>query len=157
MEIGILSDSHDHMGNIRKAVDFFNRAGVAHVIHCGDYVAPFAAQVLMGLAMPLTGIFGNNDGERAGLQRAVDRRLFEDPHTLEIGGRSIYITHHLSDRSPCEKVDLVACGHSHRPKIERGGRCLIVNPGELCGYLTGEATLALVHLETMAAEIVILE
>lgn len=33
MKIGILSDSHDHRENIRKAVDFFNKEEVEQVIH----------------------------------------------------------------------------------------------------------------------------
>jgi len=34
------------------------------------------------------------------------------------------------------------------------GKTLLVNPGEVCGYLSGRKTVALLDLEEMNAEIV---
>jgi len=39
--------------------------------------------------------------------------------------------------------------------IERKGKTLTVNPGELCGYLTGKATIAL--LDTIRDEATIID
>jgi uncharacterized protein len=41
-------------------------------------------------------------------------------------------------------------GHSHMRGIERRGKTLVINPGELCGYLTGKPSLAL--LDTLKNE-----
>ena len=41
MKIACISDSHDHMDNILKAVSIINEKKVSALIHCGDYVAPF--------------------------------------------------------------------------------------------------------------------
>ncbi len=71
MLIGIMSDTHDNLPAIRKAVEFFNERNVDLVIHAGDYVAPFVARELKKLKAPLKGVFGNNDGERKGLYEAL--------------------------------------------------------------------------------------
>ena len=67
MKIGIMSDSHDNMPAIVKAVGFFNDVGVSLVIHAGDLITPFVAKPLSELDMDLVAVFGNNDGERLGL------------------------------------------------------------------------------------------
>jgi predicted phosphodiesterase len=41
MRIGIMSDTHDNMPQIKKAVRLFNERGVVHVIHAGDFTSPF--------------------------------------------------------------------------------------------------------------------
>jgi hypothetical protein len=46
--------------------------------------------------------------------------------------------------------DAVIHGHSHNKGVERKGKTLIINPGELCGYLTGKSTIAL--LDTIKNE-----
>jgi putative phosphoesterase len=45
-------------------------------------------------------------------------------------------------------------GHSHNRGVEQKGKTLVVNPGELCGYLTTKATLALLDTGKNTAEIV---
>ena len=57
MKIGVLADTHDNLGAIAVAVEFFNREGVGHVLHAGDFVAPFAINALGELQCPLTGVF----------------------------------------------------------------------------------------------------
>jgi predicted phosphodiesterase len=41
MLIGIISDTHDDMSIIRKAVDLFNEREVGYVLHAGDLISPF--------------------------------------------------------------------------------------------------------------------
>ncbi len=36
MLIGIMSDSHNHHHEVRKALAKFNQLSVEHIIHCGD-------------------------------------------------------------------------------------------------------------------------
>ncbi|HML05759.1 MAG TPA: metallophosphoesterase family protein, partial [Methanobacterium sp.] len=44
-----MSDSHDNLDAIRKAVDAFNKAGVDLVIHAGDMISPFTAKEIQNL------------------------------------------------------------------------------------------------------------
>ena len=67
MKIGVMADTHDHMSRIRQAVELFRRRGVVHVVHAGDFVAPFAIRPLAQLSCPVLAVLGNNDGEVAGL------------------------------------------------------------------------------------------
>jgi len=41
MVIGIISDTHDHMDNIRKALKIFKEKNVKVILHAGDFVSPF--------------------------------------------------------------------------------------------------------------------
>ncbi len=41
--IGIMSDSHDNLDAIRKAVKIFNNEDLDLVIHAGDLISPFTA------------------------------------------------------------------------------------------------------------------
>jgi len=50
----------------------------------------------------------------------------------------------------------VVYGHTHQTKVQRIGRTLVINPGEVCGYLTGKSTMALLNLKTHEVEIVII-
>ena len=68
--IGIMSDTHDNLEAIRKAVEFLNAQKVSLVLHAGDYIAPFTVNEFKKLSCPFVGVFGNNDGERKGLLRS---------------------------------------------------------------------------------------
>jgi len=45
MKIGVISDTHDNLPLIEKAVKIFNEKGVKLVLHAGDYVALFVVKV----------------------------------------------------------------------------------------------------------------
>ena len=47
MLIGVMSDTHDNVPLIEKAVALFNDRKVGFVIHAGDYVAPFALIIIL--------------------------------------------------------------------------------------------------------------
>jgi hypothetical protein len=40
MRIGIISDTHDDIENVQRAIDLFGREGVKLIIHAGDFVFP---------------------------------------------------------------------------------------------------------------------
>jgi putative phosphoesterase len=66
MKIGIMSDSHDNLKMVDMAVKIFLERGVQHVFHAGDIIAPFVVDSLkkLGRGVPVTAVFGNNDGEK---------------------------------------------------------------------------------------------
>lgn len=157
MIIGIISDSHDNISLIRKAISFLNEKNVNMVIHAGDYVAPFAVRLFRDFICPWIGVFGNNDGERKGLTVVSESRIQEPPYELNLGGKSVYITHDINLASEDGMIlgrDIVIFGHSHQPSINNVGNQLYINPGELCGYVTGKSTLAILDTEKMHAEII---
>jgi putative phosphoesterase len=68
MKIGIMSDSHDHIENIKKCVALFREREVEFVIHLGDFVNPNSVRAMKGLK--LIAVFGNNDGDIFRLMQA---------------------------------------------------------------------------------------
>ena len=49
--------------------------------------------------------------------------------------------------------DVVIVGHTHHYEIREVGRTILVNPGEVCGYLTGVKSVALLDTRKRVVEI----
>ena len=64
MKIGIISDSHDNIWKLEKALETLQSTDV--VLHCGDLIAPFIIKRLKaGLGdRPVHVVWGNNDGDK---------------------------------------------------------------------------------------------
>lgn len=157
MLIGIISDTHDNLPVIHKAVAIFNERKVGHVIHAGDFCSPFTFRALKHLQCDFTGIYGNNDGERVLLQKLSKGRIFTQPYILELAGKKVVIMHeqHVVDAlAVSAHFDLIVYGHTHVPDIRKQGNTLIVNPGELSGWLYGKSTLAIADLSSLTAELI---
>lgn len=161
MKVGIMADSHDHILNLRKAVEILNDAGVGYVLHAGDFIAPFVANELQKLKCPLLGVFGNNDGERVGLQsrfKGFGAEVKVQPAFIELEGKKFVVIHEndlVDALAESGKFDVVVYGHTHNSDIRKATNgCLIVNPGEVCGWLTGRPTIAILDTETMEVKLV---
>ena len=159
MKIGIISDTHENMPKIRRAVDLFNRRKVGAVLHAGDLISPITAREFSRLKSPLIGVFGNNDGDRLFL-----RERFKEIGSLHVkkfegalGGKKFLLIHEpdmLAALAASGKYDVIVYGHTHRPEIARRGATLVINPGEASGWITGKCTVAVLNTETMKAELV---
>lgn len=159
--IGILSDSHDNLTRVREAVRLFNDAGCDLVIHAGDFVAPFTVHELRNLRAPVKAVYGNCDGEKAGLAKAFEGlgEIRAAPLKFSHAGRSFLVCHldapvdrHLASQA----YDIIVFGHTHKPLAERRGGVLLINPGEAGGWLSGKSTVALLDPAALAAEIITL-
>jgi putative phosphoesterase len=161
MLVGIISDSHDNLPAVEAAAILLRERRVELVLHAGDIVAPFVAPVLARCGARVLAVYGNNDGERAGLRKRFKDigELKGDVAELEAGGKLIAV-YHGTETALAEalvaggKYDLVVLGHTHKPEILKRGRTLVVNPGECCGYLSGKRTLAVLDTDSMNAEII---
>jgi len=163
MRIGVIADTHDNLIAIDKAIKRLNDEKVDLVLHAGDYVAPFVIPRFKALKAKLIGVFGNNDGDHEFLKK----RFSECPN-CEIRGRFAEInadgfkiallhgdeTELLDALINCGGFDAVVHGHSHANVSRKNGKTLIVNPGEVCGYLTDKSTLALLDTEKREAKII---
>jgi len=163
MLVGIIADTHDCLPMVKKAVKRLNGENVGLVLHAGDYVAPFVIPKFKELKAKLIGVFGNNDGDHELLQRR-----FSEHKGLEIRGNFAAITVdglkisllHGSEEEllnaliNSESFDVVIHGHTHKAEVYRRGKTLVVNPGEVCGYLTGKSTIALLDASKREAKVV---
>ena len=161
MKIGILSDSHDNLPNIRKAVEIFSKNGVEALIHAGDFCSPFTLAEFKPLSekgVKMSAVFGNNDGDRLLLsRRAGDFCSFADGACiLNLAGRRIVVMHYpelADDLYQLGTYDLVIYGHNHKFRVE-GSEKKLLNPGTCSGYLAEAATVALVDTTSMTVEMV---
>jgi putative phosphoesterase len=154
MIVAIMSDSHDNVPMVRKALDVFRQRGAECLLHAGDFVAPFAVKEVLRWEGPLYAVYGNNDGERAGIRRLIPD-VVEGARMVALAGKRIVLVHDREDapQDLAQTADLLVFGHSHEPAIERG-LVTQINPGETGGWLTGRCTVALWDMATNEAEIV---
>ncbi len=157
MLIGLLSDTHDHLDHLRRALALCRKRGAELVLHAGDFVSPFTAEPFRELGLRVIGVFGNNDGDKLYLRErfAGLGEIHFAPHEVELGGRRIVLLHEpraLDALVASGRYDLIAYGHTHRPEV-RPGPPVVMNPGECAGWLTNRPTCAVVDLATLRAEV----
>jgi len=156
VKVGIMADSHDNMDAIEKAINLFNENNVDMVLHAGDIVSPFTADIFRNLKCDMLLIYGNNDGDKLYLkERFKNIGIFHnDPYIGNLYGKSIAVTHHpeIVD-ALAMKHDIVIYGHTHKKELKKEN-ALIINPGECCGYLTGVKSVAILFPKKMVARII---
>jgi len=150
MQLGLFADVHDHLDHLRRAVETFNAAGCEAVLFAGDLVSTFAVPPLRKLRCPFVGCYGDNEGNKPGLQAgfSIVGRLEEPPvRWTSPDGLRFVIVHmerQLRLLPPDEAFDVAVCGHTHRPGVDRlpGGQ-LLLNPGETSGWTYRQPTVML--------------
>ncbi|MFQ5821903.1 MAG: metallophosphoesterase [Candidatus Heimdallarchaeota archaeon] len=164
-KIGIMSDTHDRLSVIDRAVKRLIEEKAELVLHAGDYVAPFVADHFKPLEAQFIGVFGNNDGDKQFLKRKFEeigaqiRGMFAE---VNADGLKIALLHGeeedlLNSLIATECYDVVVHGHTHDAKAYRKGETLVINPGEACGYLTGKPTIAVLDTKTLDVKTILLE
>lgn len=136
MKIGILSDTHNDIVNIKKALDIFEKMNVEQLIHCGDVTNLEALQWFSQYPLILT--FGNGDiltGEMGAYLKASNPdNHFGYQFVGEVGGKKIAATHgHLpevnDDLMRRQGIDYFIHGHTHERTNRHQGDKMIINPG----------------------------
>jgi uncharacterized protein len=156
MRIGVVSDTHNHLPNVRRIVELLNAARVERVVHTGDITQAKTLEVLAGLSAPLHGVFGNNDLERDSLERAIARHGFQFSDGLlrtEWGGRRIGVVHDPRELATAGDLEVALHGHTHRLELRRGAGRLVFNPGECAGHLRGHNCVGVVDLASLEVEL----
>ncbi len=139
MKVGVLSDSHGELGNLKEAAKWLIEEGVSVLIHLGDDYDDAKVLDEFGVrVIKVPGVF-----ESYYHDPSIKNRIIE-----EFEGKRVLISHteelHKNDPpsevkeliNPQEliakkEVHLVLVGHSHIPKIEEKEGVLILNPGHL--------------------------
>ncbi len=165
MKIAIISDSHDNIPNIEKAIAWIKDQGIDKLIHCGDVCAP---GVLKKLCESFSGdIFlclGNVDGDhfmfsKISYEDCPNLKMFKEFGEIELGGKKIAINHYpdfAKALAHTGKYDIVFHGHTHKPWEEETNGCRVVNPGNICGFPV-KASFAVYDTESGGLELKILE
>ena len=162
MIIGIMADTHDNLPLVDKAVKRLNEEKVELVLHAGDYIAGFVIPRFKPSKANLIGIFGNNDGDHELLRKKFAEYGFDLRGAfaeVKIDGLRIAMLHGkdeelLHSLIDAESHDVIVHGHTHMAKTYRKEKTLVINPGEVCGYVTGKSTIATLNTETLDAKII---
>ena len=162
MMIGIMSDTHDNLPMIKKAIETLNNRNVALVLHAGDIVSPFVPRLFADLKAPMIITLGNGDAEREALRKRFSdvgknvKGLFSE---IEVGRIRLALTHGderelLLSLIKSQYYHVVVHGHTHEANTYVSGNTLVINPGEICGYLSGYSTMALLDAETRITKVI---
>ena len=156
--IGIISDTHENEEAIRKAVEIFKKRNVDFAVHCGDIISPPMLEHFQGLKMKF--VFGNNDGEKTGLNKKAKELGFEeisDEKEFEHINRKFYVYHGTKQKKlegaiKSNKYDFILTGHTHIKRDERIGNSRIINPGAL--FRIHPYTIALLDVDNDKIEFI---
>jgi putative phosphoesterase len=158
MRLAVLSDSHDNIWNVKKAIPHIKAADAA--IHCGDIVAPFIIQsIAEGIGdVPVHFVWGNNAGDKFRIAEVVEAFEHVMMHgvlgRLQLEGIDIAFCHypHVAEElAHSGHYGMVTFGHTHTKHEEWIGECLLLNPGEVMG-MRNPSTMALVDLPERTVE-----
>jgi uncharacterized protein len=140
MKIGIISDSHDQLDRIKKAIERFNREKVQLVYHLGDICSPFSLILYKDLKCSIKAVFGNNDSDiyKHLRYKPDNMEFFDKVYVDEVDGKKILIMHgdppEIAEAAlQSERYDLVFVGHTHMAETRISKKCKLVNPGSLVG------------------------
>jgi predicted phosphodiesterase len=138
MRIGVVSDTHNRLPNVRRIVELLNAARVERVIHTGDITQARTLHALGRLDAHLIGVFGNNDEREPLLEaaRGLGFELHDGPLELVLAERRIVVVHDPRELA----IDT------------RDGR-LAFNPGECAGHMEGLNAVGVVDLATLEVEL----
>jgi putative phosphoesterase len=156
MKIGVVSDTHNNIANVKKIISIFNDEFVDYVIHTGDITNKKTLEQFSTLRARFLGVLGNNDREELGLLERSEELGFQfvyPPSTIRLENRQIAIFHepelienYIKKNS---SVDLVLHGHTHRYREEEFNGVKIFNPGESAGFMEGKNAVGLVDLNSL--------
>ncbi|MCX2719071.1 metallophosphoesterase family protein [Lentiprolixibacter aurantiacus] len=145
MKLAILSDIHDHVWNLNKALAMPALQNTDALLFCGDLCAPFIIHLLgQGYPNPIHMVLGNNDGD----VNAIINNLNRYPHMHlhgeyfrgEFNGKTVAMSHYPDKAQKLAGLgiyDIVCYGHNHTLKEEKTGATLLLNPGPIMGFQGG--------------------
>ena len=157
MKIAIISDTHDNIQNVEKVIEILNSEKVIATFHCGDIISPFTLKKFSNLKSKIYIVFGNNDGDKIALlkNKPKNAEFFNLIGEVEIKGRKILFTHYdiiAYAFAFTKKYDFIFYGHTHKAEVKKIGKTILINPGELAGYLN-KPSYAILNLKNKKVEI----
>lgn len=153
MRIGILSDTHNNLPNVRTALGILRQAGVDTLIHCGDITELETALLFVEFRVICT--FGNGDWNAPEIGKNLHYFRPDNASGLSFEGNwdgvKIAATHGhlpgiLENQIQSGQFDYVFHGHSHRSEDRLEGRTRVINPGALGGLKREPRSFAIVDL-----------
>lgn len=150
--IGIISDTHDNMENLDKALKLFKNNKVKTILHLGDYISSFVIDRISDANINMVGIFGENDGDPLSLLKSCNQmmEIYSGPYVININNRKFLLTREVTtieDVAKSNKYDFILFGTTHKYYSEKIRNTYILNPGETFGRIKSEASVIILNLD----------
>ena len=152
---GLLSDTHNNVTNLNKALAVFRQEGIRLLIHCGDMTDLSVVEALNDFQ--LIYVFGNVDGRPESIRRrllAFNQDNFAGPAYMgSLGTARIAVTHghwpgRVNELARSDQYDYIFHGHTHRRRDELIGQTRVINPGALGGKHYESRSVAILNILT---------
>ena len=145
MRIGVVSDSHDNLYMLDKAISAMGKIDM--LLHLGDHYRDIL-KINSKYKHTVHYVVGNND--YSGDEKSEK--------TLEVGGKKIFLTHGhkynvnfgmmgLKYRGEEEGADIILYGHTHIYNVEYLYGTLFLNPGSVSKPRVGKPSAALLDID----------
>jgi len=161
MKIAILSDSHDNLANLEKAIDYLNKQDIKRMIFCGDFCSPIPVKTQFArFKGNIDAVFGNTEDRmtitKLSLTDIKNLNIHGELVELEIDNLKITATHYpeyAEALAKTDKFDLVCHGHTHTAREEMFKNTKLINPEEIMGFKE-DARFAIFNTESKGVEFV---
>jgi hypothetical protein len=162
MRVGILSDTHGHVGRTAAAARLLLGRGVKIIIHCGDIgsegVLAELAAAFGPASIPVYAVPGNVDHWDLSVKKfpvATGVHVLGRIGEVDLDGHPAAIIHGddgqaLSDAIAGGRYDYLFTGHTHVSEDTRNGRTRIINPGAI--YRAHTPSVAILDTATGSLE-----
>jgi len=160
MKIGIISDTHDNLENLTKAIQVLRAEGVTKVFHCGDVCGIDVIRALRGFEVWIAqGNMDRHSGTTPAIEKIVGPERMRWLQKPTLNGYAIAMLHGdneemLMDLIRSEHFAYVFHGHTHRRCDQTIGRTRVINPGALGGTRRQSRSLCILDLATGKARFI---
>jgi len=160
MKISIMSDSHENWEKLSEAIDISNKQDCKYLLFAGDLISPQGVDVFSKFFGDVKIVFGNNENEKCQIidksKKYSNVGIFNEFYEEKIDSTRIFMNHYPKfSELACKsnEYDLVIHGHTHSIRNEIINGCLIVNPGEIQGFITGVSSFMIYDTENKVLDV----
>jgi len=152
MRLGIISDTHDDLQVLERALDILRAEEIDRLLHCGDLCGPAVVEALSGFD---TWIARGNMDRHAELEPTVREMIgagrLANRHRLTLEGHAAVLVHGHRENELRQLIDAgevayVFHGHTHRRRDQRIGPTRVINPGALGGMRWQQRSFCILDL-----------
>jgi uncharacterized protein len=152
MKIGIISDTHNDVEMVKKAVEIFKARKVDLVVHAGDFTSAKILELFKGL--PCRFVLGNCDLDADSIRSTSEELGFgcvEKSCDFTMDGKRILLFHGndiplFRNAASSGKYDYIIKGHTHTFENYLLNKTRIINPGSV--FREEERTVSILDLRT---------
>ncbi len=135
MLIAVISDTHDNLFRLEKALKEIRSREIKLLFHCGD-IGIETIERLKIEAIQIYAVCGNGDyyPEVEKICKNSNIGIFEDIGEIEIDDKKIAITHLPAVAeylSSLKKYNIIFFGHTHRKSFKLLNNAKLINPGDI--------------------------